>query len=415
VPATTDEDHRVIAVRSLSELPAVTGKVERGPDVSALFSAVQKMGGRLELNETLEGVARAVFELLHRATHVSILLSEGKDEERFVPMLARAREGSESGDPGVDTVLMSRSVLRRVLKERTAILAANALDELGGSESIMGAQIRSTIGVPLWRGEKILGVIECDNRASSGIFTEKDLDLLHRKVVGHRSRSFLGQFEIVLFRTGGVGVSFEKNIRVLVLVEYHGQIGQVCLACRFQTRFVHVEHQTGIKRNLDPFTDSLDFCAFEILLHFLGLLVHIVTDVGAGGATDRRTQNRADRGVARLVAHRGARGRPRSSPNDRTLGFVAPRTAHVRQDDDGEQTADEKSFHGRGLLFPKSRGRYLPARGRTRVKPRPSSQSRRFLCRVTTETASKQYRFPFSIRWRGGRMHRDVRLVAITH
>ena len=169
-----EENQRILATRSLSELPTVTGKVERGPDVTALYSAIKHLGGRLELNETLEAVAKAVFDLLPRATHTSILLNEAHDEERFVPMLARAREGSDGGDP----IMMSRAVLKRVLKDRTAVLAANAVAELGGSESIMGAQIRSTIGVPLWSGEKILGVIECDNRASSGIFTEKDLDLL---------------------------------------------------------------------------------------------------------------------------------------------------------------------------------------------------------------------------------------------
>jgi Nif-specific regulatory protein len=173
--ADEEENQRILATRSLSELPTVTGKVERGPDVTALYSAIKHLGGRLELNETLEAVAKAVFDLLPRATHTSILLNEGSDEERFVPMLARGREGSESGG---DPIMMSRAVLNRVLKDRTAVLAANAEAELGGSESIMGAQIRSTIGVPLWSGEKILGVIECDNRAASGIFTEKDLDLL---------------------------------------------------------------------------------------------------------------------------------------------------------------------------------------------------------------------------------------------
>jgi transcriptional regulator with GAF, ATPase, and Fis domain len=172
--AATEEDHRILATRSLTDLPAVAGKMEKGPEVSALYAAVKCLGGRLELGETLEAVKRAVFELVPRATHCSILISEGTDEARFVPMLARAREGTESADP----VMMSRAVLRRVLKDRAAVLAANAMDELGSSESIMGAKIRSTIGVPLWRGEKILGVVECDNRASAGIFNERDLDLL---------------------------------------------------------------------------------------------------------------------------------------------------------------------------------------------------------------------------------------------
>jgi Nif-specific regulatory protein len=170
-----EEQQRIIATRSLAELEAVAGKVEKGPEVSALYTAIKHLGGRLDLAETLEAVARAVLELVPRATHISISLSEDKDEARFVPMLARARDGAESGG---EPVLMSRAVLRRVLRDRAGVLAANAPDELGSSESIMGAQIRSTIGVPLWRGDKILGVLECDNRASAGIFQERDLDLL---------------------------------------------------------------------------------------------------------------------------------------------------------------------------------------------------------------------------------------------
>jgi len=119
-------------------------------------------------------VASAVFDLVPRATYTAILLCERTEETRFVPMLARAREGTKSDEP----IMMSRAVLRKVLKDRAAVMAANAVEDLGSSESIMAAKIKSTIGVPLWRGEKILGVIECDNRASSGIFKERDLDLL---------------------------------------------------------------------------------------------------------------------------------------------------------------------------------------------------------------------------------------------
>jgi Nif-specific regulatory protein len=41
----------------------------------------------------------------------------------------------------------------------------------------MGAQIRSVLGVPLWRGEEILGVLQIDNRESAGVFTSGDLDV----------------------------------------------------------------------------------------------------------------------------------------------------------------------------------------------------------------------------------------------
>ena len=53
---------------------------------------------------------------------------------------------------------IARSVFRKVVKERAAFLAADAPKDVGESESLMGASIRSTIGVPLWRGDEILGV-----------------------------------------------------------------------------------------------------------------------------------------------------------------------------------------------------------------------------------------------------------------
>ena len=40
--------------------------------------------------------------------------------------------------------------------------------EVGETESIMGASIRSTIGVPLWKGEEIIGVLQVDNRNAPG-------------------------------------------------------------------------------------------------------------------------------------------------------------------------------------------------------------------------------------------------------
>jgi GAF domain-containing protein len=73
---------------------------------------------------------------------------------------------------------VTRSVFKKVVKERAAVLAADAKTDVGASVSLMAAQILSTIGVPLWQGEDIVGVLQVDNRAASGIFKEKDLDLL---------------------------------------------------------------------------------------------------------------------------------------------------------------------------------------------------------------------------------------------
>ena len=67
-------------------------------------------------------------------------------------------------------------MLRRVLADRAAVLTANAQEALS-SESILGGQILSMLAVPLWRGDDIIGLIQADNRASAGMFSERDLEV----------------------------------------------------------------------------------------------------------------------------------------------------------------------------------------------------------------------------------------------
>ena len=138
----------------------------------------------------------AVFELVPRATHVSILLSEERRRGALradAGPLPRRRRGRR---PDHDE---PRGAAPGAQGSQPPCSPPTPWTSSASSESIMGANIRSTIGVPLWRGEKILGVIECDNRASSGIFQERDLDLLlvlgRPGGPGHRQRHALPRAE----------------------------------------------------------------------------------------------------------------------------------------------------------------------------------------------------------------------------
>jgi transcriptional regulator with GAF, ATPase, and Fis domain len=192
-----DLGDRLIASRSIIDLPRVAEAVEDDP-ASALriYKALSPLSTRLEVSETLDAVVEAAFQLLARATHVSVLLRSDSDKDRFTVALARqrnkpaspARRATTHGDgkssasnntkaPAVDPVRASRAVLRRLLEERAAILLADAREELATSESIMGGQILSIVAVPLWRGDEITGLIQADNRASAGMFSENDLEV----------------------------------------------------------------------------------------------------------------------------------------------------------------------------------------------------------------------------------------------
>ena len=91
-----------------------------------------------------------------------------------MPIVTRVR--GQQG-PATEPIPVTRSVFRKVVTERAAVIAADAPHEVGQSESLMGAQIRSVLGVPLWKGEEILGVLQLDNRESAGVFTSVDLDV----------------------------------------------------------------------------------------------------------------------------------------------------------------------------------------------------------------------------------------------
>jgi Nif-specific regulatory protein len=177
--AEEDLGDRLIASRSIMDLPAVADQIEGSPaDALRVYKALQPLGSRLEPGEAIEAVVAATFELMPRATNVAILLRNDADKDRFALAVSRSSTAQRTGDrkSAVDPVRASRAVLKRVLADRAAVLTANAQEALS-SESILGGQILSILAVPLWRGEDIIGLIQADNRASAGMFVEHDLEI----------------------------------------------------------------------------------------------------------------------------------------------------------------------------------------------------------------------------------------------
>ncbi len=176
--AEEDLGDRLVASRSIMDLPQVADQIDAREPAEALrvYKALQPLGARLEPSDVIEATVTATFQLLPRATHVAILLRSESDKDRFALAVSRQRDGNTAG-PSVDPVRASRSVLRRLLTDRAAMLTANAQEELSSSESIMGGQIMSMLAVPLWRGDDIIGLIQADNRSTVGMFRESDLEV----------------------------------------------------------------------------------------------------------------------------------------------------------------------------------------------------------------------------------------------
>ncbi len=176
------DESRVVAMRRIDEIePAATNVEQDAGRVRALYLAQKRIGAATDLAEVVDAIAEAVLELVAKATHVCIVLRD--DDEKaassnsasaYVPVLTRVRGQPHSTGP----IPITRSVFRKVVSERAAVVAADAGSEVGQTESLLGASIRSTLAVPLWSKDEILGVLQLDNRESMVIFTAADLELV---------------------------------------------------------------------------------------------------------------------------------------------------------------------------------------------------------------------------------------------
>jgi transcriptional regulator with GAF, ATPase, and Fis domain len=174
-----DEHQRFVAVRRISDFAGAV-PVERDQNkLQGLYDALKRIGQTSDLSEVLGEVCDACFSLVKAATHATIVIRDddggAKDASSYVPVITRVRSAAPGTAP---TVPISRSVFRKVLAEGAAVLAADASEEVGQTESILGAKIRSTMGVPLWKGADVIGVIQLDNRESVGMFGAADVEMV---------------------------------------------------------------------------------------------------------------------------------------------------------------------------------------------------------------------------------------------
>jgi Nif-specific regulatory protein len=175
------EDARVLAVRRVDEIEPATTTFEKDGRLRMIYEAQKRIGATGDLIEVLGAISDATFELVPKATHVTLILREDDEDggtqsaSGYVPIMTRIR--GQTG-PSSGPIPVTRSVFRKVVSERAAVIAADAPSEVGHSESLMGASIRSTLGVPLWKGDEILGVLQIDNRETSGVFSSGDLEVM---------------------------------------------------------------------------------------------------------------------------------------------------------------------------------------------------------------------------------------------
>ncbi|HWM94913.1 MAG TPA: adenylate/guanylate cyclase domain-containing protein [Thermoanaerobaculia bacterium] len=176
-------------VRPLAEFAAAYGldatpapsqaETREQTDADRRFAYLTRLARFLINAEAVDEVLERVLDISFGALPVDrgfILLDDGTGELECELMRIRDRvERRPSGE-----IPVSRTMLRAVIKERVALVTFDAQSDqrLSGGESIRLHQIRAAMCVPLWSGDRIIGVMQVDSPFQVGAFNEHDLDFL---------------------------------------------------------------------------------------------------------------------------------------------------------------------------------------------------------------------------------------------
>jgi serine phosphatase RsbU (regulator of sigma subunit) len=196
VRATLDLDTEQVSIDEAGEA-TITGKLvsagrfgllDVNPEVKlkAVLEISSKLAGTVDLKSLLPKILDSLFSIFRYADRGCILL---KDEQTgaMVPRAMRHRREDEDS-----TVRLSRTVVNRVLAEKTGILSADATmdDAFSGSQSIADINIRSMMCVPLLGLDgEVVGILSIDSQNPLGQFTQDDLDIL-MTVAGQAALSY---------------------------------------------------------------------------------------------------------------------------------------------------------------------------------------------------------------------------------
>lgn len=164
MPADEDLSEQTIVMRCLD--PSMAANLDH-KKLKLIFELTATLAEHQDL-AALHGDLQPRFKELFKQDHGCIALFE-KDGS-LKPLLPNI---------SLDSVLLSRSILRRLFENGESFLLEDALSEasLRDQESIVGRQVRSAMCVPLAYRQQIYGIIYLD-RNIPGAYNQDDLEFL---------------------------------------------------------------------------------------------------------------------------------------------------------------------------------------------------------------------------------------------
>ncbi|NDJ78086.1 MAG: GAF domain-containing protein [Chloroflexi bacterium] len=168
-------DGRLAALEKLlDELAASHQDTIHQKRLAALYDVSRVIGSSLDLQTVLDQVMDAIIQLTEAERGFLMLLD---DDGKLAVRVARNfdQETLESSEFSV-----SRTITREVVNSGKPVVTTNAQTDprYAGQASIVAHALRSIMATPLRARGNVIGVVYVDNRIRTGIFSEKDLEVL---------------------------------------------------------------------------------------------------------------------------------------------------------------------------------------------------------------------------------------------
>jgi sigma-B regulation protein RsbU (phosphoserine phosphatase) len=150
-------------------------QVQPEAKLRAVIEIARGLAGTVDLQAIVPRILDTLFAIFPQADRGCILLKDA-ETDNMLPVAQKHRKPDAD-----DTVKLSRTILNKVLSERTGILSADATSDsrFEAAASISSLTIRSMMCVPLLGLDGTpMGVINLDTQNVLSRFTKDDLELL---------------------------------------------------------------------------------------------------------------------------------------------------------------------------------------------------------------------------------------------
>jgi sigma-B regulation protein RsbU (phosphoserine phosphatase) len=172
----------VHASQSVTNLKAIAATGASPDRMAKFFERMERLGPALLAHKPMAELFQFIVDLTSEVLNSdrTVLILRGEDGQELIPKATKQR-GSTVGQE----IVVSRSIARRAIDDRTAILTSDAQSDERFKEmqSVIRQRINSAMCVPLWHEDEVLGVLYVDNVAAPLPYEHTDLLILTH--IGH--------------------------------------------------------------------------------------------------------------------------------------------------------------------------------------------------------------------------------------